>query len=393
MEDFFSFDSEESQQAQSTHTTLIDTQERLGVLLDLMPAGMLIHQAQGILYANREAASMLGDLPERLIGRHVLDYLAGEAVARIDLLFPELFVKDQPIREDEVLVTNPLGKQFVVRFIASRLPWPGLPVVQILLHDITELVQARATLIEAEKMSALGGLVAGIAHEINTPIGIAVTAASGFQDRSQQMIDNLKSGRLSRAGLESYAKSAQETSDIILNNLNRASKLIGSVKQIAVDETCEQPRDFVLSDYLSQLALSLGPEMKRRQVKMSITAPDVLLSGYPGSLAQILTNITMNAAIHAFEPASDANIEIEAKLAKEQVVLTVSDNGRGMDNATLSRIFEPFFTTKRGQGGSGLGLHIVYNLVRNRLGGWIKCHSTLNAGTIFTLGFPQKMPG
>jgi len=179
-----------------------------------------------------------------------------------------------------------------------------------------------------------------------------------------------------------------------LSNAERAANLIQSFKQVAVDQTSEARRDFELNDYLHEIITSLQPKLRRTRIRVSIECPpEIKMDSFPGALSQVITNLVMNALIHAFDDAKIGKISIHAQhLENDNVSLLIADNGSGIPATYLHRIFEPFFTTKRGSGGSGLGLHIVYNIVRQQLWGTIEVKSTMGEGTSFLIVIPRKAP-
>jgi predicted ATPase/signal transduction histidine kinase len=262
---------------------------------------------------------------------------------------------------------------------------------QALTQALNDLRAAQKQLVEAEKMAALGGMVAGVAHEINTPVGVGVTAASHLAEKTREFQQLFVENRMKRSDLERYLTLARESSELVLSNLHRAAELTQSFKQVAVDQTSEEKREFALKEYLNEIVLNLTPRLKRTPHTIAITCPDaVILSSYPGALSQIITNFVMNSLLHAFPPDQPGQMTISAAQHGEQVVLTYRDDGRGIAPEIVGRIFDPFFTTKRGQGGSGLGLNIVYNLVTQRLNGKIAVESQLDQGAQFTLTFPRN---
>ncbi|MBV1777120.1 HAMP domain-containing histidine kinase [Burkholderiaceae bacterium DAT-1] len=258
---------------------------------------------------------------------------------------------------------------------------------------LDELKSTQASLVEAEKMSSLGGLVAGVAHEINTPLGIALTCSTHLHEASKTIHDALTAGSLRKADLQSFMDDALESTQLIHNNTNRAASLVQSFKQVAVDQASEAPRIFDLEQYLQEILTSLGPRVRKAHawIILQVETP-VSIHSYPGAFAQVITNLVINALVHGLDDREGGEIRIVATQSAEWVTLDVSDNGRGIPQEHIGKIFEPFFTTKRGQGGSGLGLHIVYNIMRNQLGGDIKVESTQQAGTVFHLSLPVTAP-
>jgi len=265
---------------------------------------------------------------------------------------------------------------------------------QFLQESIEILGRTRKQLVESEKMAALGGLVAGVAHEINTPLGIGVTAASYLVERTQAIEWLYQEEQMKRSDLEKYLDTAQKASTMILVNLQRAKENIESFKQVAVDQTYDTIRPFRFKQCIDNVLLSLYPKLKWTQHTVTVHCPeDLEVESYPGAFSQIITNFVMNSLIHGFEHCPQGQIELQVSEANGVLRLRYYDNGKGMNDKECSRIFEPFYTTKRGQGGTGLGLHIVYNLVTQRLHGHIECESTLGAGTTFTIEVPITQGG
>lgn len=264
---------------------------------------------------------------------------------------------------------------------------------QQLEQTLHNLKQAEAQLIQTEKMAALGGLVAGIAHEVNTPIGIGVTAASLLTEKTAAFTTLFKSGTMKRSDLEKFLNMAQQSSQMTLTNLDRAAQLIQSFKQIAVDQSSESKRVFNLSAYLEEILLQLTPKLKATQHRIVVRGDrQIELLSYPGAFSQIVTNLVMNSLIHAYEPEDRGQIQLSFRRSEEHIIFEHADDGKGIPPENLSKIFEPFFTTKRGQGGSGLGLHIVYNLVTRKLGGTIHCESQPGLGTKFVITLLNIQP-
>lgn len=260
-----------------------------------------------------------------------------------------------------------------------------------LAESLTELQQAQQQLVESEKMASLGGLVAGIAHEINTPVGIGVTAASSLQERVERLRQVFDDKTMKRSDLQQFMDGVQEGVGILLSNLQRAAELVHSFKQVAVDQTSDSRRRFKLREYLDEVLLSLRPQLKKTHHKVTVDCPaDLELNSYPGAMSQVITNLVTNSLIHAYGPDDVGNISIRVRLEGARVQIQYSDDGRGISAEHREQIFEPFFTTRRGQGGSGLGMHVVYNIVKQRLGGQIACDSELGKGTRFTLSIPYS---
>lgn len=250
-----------------------------------------------------------------------------------------------------------------------------------------ELFDAQKQLIESEKNASLSGLVAGVAHEINTPIGISVTAASNLVERSKLMINALNSKRLKRSEFETQIDNIHESAEMVLSNLLRASDLIGSFKEVSVDQISQQRRKFLLAEYMDEIIMSLTPKLKSENINITLKCPDdLIIDSYPGAIAQLITNLVMNSIVHAFDEKKEGNIDIliaKMNTQPEKLYIKFSDDGKGISEDNLDKIFEPFYTTKRGKGGSGLGLQIISNITNIRLGGNIRCESQPGEGTTF----------
>ncbi len=262
---------------------------------------------------------------------------------------------------------------------------------QDLLHTLNRLQEAQGQLVESEKMASLGGLVAGVAHEINTPVGIAYTAATHLEQETQQLARLYHGGKMRRKDLEEYTSTCEEATKLLSSNLNRAAALIRSFKQVAIDQSVETMRKFNFRQYLDEVLLSLRPMLKKTKHSITINCDnDIVINSFPGAFSQILTNLITNSVNHAFEEGEAGHISIKFSKSATNWLLRYSDTGKGIKSTDLKRIFEPFFTTNREKGGSGLGMHIVYNLVNQKLNGSITCTSHLDQGTIFNINIPAR---
>jgi DNA-binding LacI/PurR family transcriptional regulator/signal transduction histidine kinase len=258
-------------------------------------------------------------------------------------------------------------------------------------HSLRELKLTQRRLIEAEKMASLGDIVSGVAHEINTPIGAAVTYASYFEDLNSSMLEKFDKGKITKSEFEKFLNKGAEVSRGLLLNLNRAAKQISSFKEVAVDQTSAEKRKFNVKKYIEEIVFTLQKKISQQGHKISVVCPTSLtLNSYPGQLSQIITNLIMNSLHHAFDEGVVGKLSIAVTKSDKQVIIKYSDNGKGLKSKVKSKIFEPFFTTKRAQGGSGLGMHIVYNLVTQSLGGHIVCKSEENEGVTFTITIPTN---
>lgn len=251
---------------------------------------------------------------------------------------------------------------------------------------------AQQSLVESEKMASLGSLVAGVAHEINTPIGISVTAASFQQERLKEFHRKIDEKQLSRTYLTELLQTLDESSHLLQNNLRRASDLISSFKQVAVDQSSQAHYKFNVADNLHQVVVSLGHKLKKSQTEVNIQCdPKLDILSYPGSFAQIYANLILNSINHGFEDRPLPH-QVDIQVTQEEGMLQIDyrDNGKGIEPSILPRIFDPFVTTKRGMGGSGLGTHIIYNLVVQLLRGQISCDSEPGQGVHFQIRVPLE---
>lgn len=260
-----------------------------------------------------------------------------------------------------------------------------------LAKTLASLQQTQTHLIQTEKLAALGNLVAGVAHEINTPTGVAVTAASHLGMKTQEFQEIFRNGSTRKSDLERYLAVCEESADIIMLNLRRAAEMISSFKRVAVDQSSEKRGVFKVREYLGEILLSLRPKLKQAGLLIEIDCDETLvMDGFPGVFAQIITNMIMNTLMHAYDEATAGRVVIRAGKEGDMFILTFADDGKGISPADKDKIFDPFFTTKRGQGGTGLGLYILYNLVAQKLHGTVECQSEPGKGAVFTLRFPEN---
>lgn len=256
---------------------------------------------------------------------------------------------------------------------------------------IDNLSLAHNKLVESEKLAALGGLVAGITHDVNTPIGVGVTATSFLADRLNDISQKFENKSLSAADMKNFVAESQQSIDLLNNNLNRASELIASFKQIAVDQASEAVRTINIKTYLQEIITSLKPKLKKANHSISIECPDDIEMRVPaGAISQIFTNFLLNSVIHGFDGIEQGEIEIIIKDLGDDVDIVYRDNGHGISQQQLEMLFDPFYTTKREQGGSGLGTNIAYNLVKQTLDGDISATSTPGNGLSYHITMPKR---
>lgn len=264
------------------------------------------------------------------------------------------------------------------------------------LHEaLNTLQKAQRELVESEKLASLGRLVAGVAHELNTPLGNALTVVSALEDRYKQLEAMLAgTAQLRRSTLDELARDTRRGQDILQRNVQKAADLVRDFKQVAIDQTADLRRDFELAKVVEDVLVMVEPSFKHTPYIIDTDlSRGLMMNSYPGALGQVLTNLLMNALLHAFEGLEQGRVTVRcARLDADEVALTVSDDGRGMDEPVRRRIFDPFFTTKLGTGGSGLGMHIVHSIVINVLGGQIEVKSSPGQGTQMLIRLPLVAP-
>ena len=371
---------------------------------------------------NPEMCAILGMSRQHLLGRNIL--------TTVDKANAEIFKKELALRQEgkrsayEITFERPDNTTVHCLIKATPLFEDGKPVGSFaMVTDITErksweekirrlnedlenrvkertaeleksyktLVEAQKKLVESEKMASLGGLVAGVAHEVNTPVGVSVTAASFLQEKTRQIAKTDPEDPGFRDKLRMYLKAAEDSSALILSNLKRAADLVAGFKQVAVDQTAGKRRRFNLKDYLDEVLVSMRPKFKHTKHSIVVDCPDdIEINSYPGAIAQIITNLVINSLVHGFDGVEKGDIHISIERVSDGIRLIYRDNGVGMEKEMVGRIFEPFFTTRRHAGGTGLGMHIVYNQVSQTLKGSIECKSAPGKGVEFKIFIPEE---
>lgn len=412
----------------SDQSVWVAQRNQIKLLLNSTAEGIIGTDRQGVItFANPAVFEMLGGHHLPLIGTKLHHYLqpqmSADATATSQL---QRVLSGELIQDADGLLISPQGGQLPVEYwlrpiidhdqtigviltcvdittrkqaatelqqVLSSLEERVKERTQQLTHKISELEQTRSELIQSEKMASLGRLVAGFAHEINTPIGIAVGGASLIEESSAQIKQLLEQEEVDVDELIRLLNSIQEASRLTLNSLRRAAKLVQSFKRTAVDQSNLAAHSFDLCVAIEDTISSLHSEFKHRHIQVSNRCHmGQTIFSYPGSIEQILTNLLINSVRHGFaEDEPGGNIDIHTTLEGDEVVIDYRDSGCGMDQATREKVFEPFFTTARGRGGSGLGLFICYNLVTSELQGSIVCESDVGAGCRFIIRFPSSI--
>jgi signal transduction histidine kinase/ligand-binding sensor domain-containing protein len=282
-------------------------------------------------------------------------------------------------------------------YAAVKLRLRKIELEKIKLEEIIEnksdiIKETQSRLFQSEKMAALGELVAGVAHEINTPVGVGVTASSQLKENTNSMRNLFTDENISVEELDQYIDSTNEISDILMTNLNRAAQLIQSFKQVAVDQSSDEIRKFDLKAYIQEVVLSLDPQIKRTNHRVEVSGSGKLeVTSYAGAISQIISNFILNSIQHGYKDQERGLINIELSKENSNINITYKDDGSGIPEEYQNKIFNPFFTTARGAGGSGLGLHIVYNLVTQKLKGKIAYKGHPGEGVKFIISLPREI--
>ena len=392
----------------------------LNQILDNSPDGIFtISNELSIKYVNPAFCRILGFEAEELIGTQITEYLGDLKILNVCMAEVEIHGhcndqetifkrKDgsivhisknvQAIMDDkgncnEILISirdltdlHKLNNDLATSKIELEINNKSLKNI------INDLHSAQEQLVESEKLASLGGLVAGIAHEINTPLGISVTSATSMHEELDLLQKKFSDHTLKKTELENFFSQANQACTILNTNLQRASDLVRSFKQVAVDQTIDEIRSIDLCEYLDEVLISIGPSFKHSNVDViSECHEKINFKTHPGALYQIISNLTINSMTHAYNSESIGTINIKAHQEDDNIILVYSDDGKGISEKNLKDIFTPFFTTARGSGGSGLGLSIVYNLVTGTLKGKIKADSIEGKGTQFKIIIPTNV--
>jgi signal transduction histidine kinase len=307
------------------------------------------------------------------------------AVMRLE---PQLFPKGQV----ELLKT--FAGQAVIAIENTRLFTEVQERTRQLSQSLEDLRAAQDSLVQTQKLAALGRLVAGVAHEINTPVGTSLTVTSAFINKTNRFEADVASGDVRRSVLTEFIAASRDAASQVMINLGHAAELIQSFKQVATDRNVSDRRRFDLGEVTEQVVKGLRFGLRSQNLEVSVECePDLAMNSYPGPYGQVLTNLVLNSAAHAFPDRARGSVHIAARMSgKDNVEVLFSDDGCGMSPEIERQVFDPFFTTRRDQGSTGLGLHIVHNIVTNRLGGRIKLETKPGAGTKIQLIVPREAP-
>jgi PAS domain S-box-containing protein len=402
----------------SAEAALAESRQRLQEVIDTVPAVINVKDADlHYVLMNRYMARIFNIEPADALGRTTSEIMSRYGAAKTDVNDRRVLEgkKELGFYEEEYLDSNGSSRQWMankvpifdddnnVRYIVTVALDIGdrKRVEQEMRHArdaaetaLRDLRETQNSLVEAEKLAALGRLVAGVAHEVNNPVGISLTVASSLQRQSKLFAQEVERGGLRKSSLINFLKITNEAATQLMDNLNRAAELIQSFKQVATDRNFSERREFDIRELTEQIITSLRPGLRRHNVGLTVECESgLVLNSYPGSYGQILTNLFLNAVIHAFPEGQPGRIDIKVRAAgSDGVEILFADDGRGTSPDVRRHAFDPFFTTRRNQGGTGLGLHIVYNIVTNRLGGRIGLETASGAGTQIQIVLPRVAP-
>ncbi|WP_229259842.1 sensor histidine kinase [Duganella aquatilis] len=420
-------------QLEQSQRRLSESEARFKTLFDMAPLPLTVSDREGrIIAANRALLHTFGKAAINLIGKRSDEVPFWASSIERERIW-KMYREDGAVHGAIAGVLLPNGSVGSVAIWSSSLTQDGNDIIIWALLDLTEELNAKRELkdlnvslesrvsersaaleranaelstalqtlrhtqhelLASEKMASLGSLVAGIAHELNTPIGNSLLASTALRDRVQEFERQVEAGTLRRSQLTSHLEEVRMASELISGSLHKAAELISSFKQIAVDQTNDQRRAFDLLAAVQDTIATYMPRLRRVPCEVDLQIPaGLMLDAYPGGLYQILNNLINNALAHAFEQRRNGLIVVRAAMVDDDVLsLEFSDNGCGMTEDVLKRVFDPFFTTRMGQGGTGLGMNIVYNIVTGVLGGRISIDSAPDAGTTVRMLLPRVAP-
>ncbi|MET4390938.1 PAS domain S-box-containing protein [Bradyrhizobium sp. F1.4.3] len=393
-------------------------QPALQLIYDTAPIGLAYLSPDcRYLQINQRLTEICGISVEGHLGRTVQDCVPGLASA-VEGIVRSIMETGDPVTGVEVYGQRPGYNDercWITHWHPQRGPNGNIVGVNVAAEEITErkrserelrsardaaeaalqrLKEAQDSLVEAEKLAALGRLVAGVAHEINSPVGTSLTVTSALERKRVKFAAEVARGGLKRSSLNEFLAVVQTASSHLADNLARAAELIQSFKQVAVDQDYLERRSFDPGELTRQVAASLQPELGKSALALNVECrPGLAMNSYPGPYVQVMTNLLMNAVVHAFPHGTSGTINVEIRTSgQDDIEIAISDNGCGMSEELRRQAFNPFFTTRRSEGSIGLGLHIVHNIVFNRLGGRISLESAPGEGTRIWMIVPRVAP-
>jgi PAS domain S-box-containing protein len=388
----------------SPSVVLFPQQPALQLIYDTAPIGLACLSPDcRYLQINQRLTEICGISVEDHLGRSVRDCVPALAEA-VEGIVRSIMQTGEPVIGIEVAGqrTDQAEERFWITYWHPlRSPSGEIVAVNVAAEEITErkraetaLQETQNSLIEAEKLAALGRLVAGVAHEINNPVGTSLTVASALERKIAVIAAELALDNLKRSSLKEFLEVSREASSQLVANLNHAAELIQSFKQLATDRSYSNRRVFDLGHLTEQLAMSLRSGLGKHNLILNVECqPDLTMNSYPGPYGQALTNLFLNAIAHAFPDGKRGSVGVKAKaVGNAHVEILFSDDGCGMSLDVSRKAFDPFFTTRRDQGSTGLGLHIVHTIVTNCLGGRLHLDSEPGKGTSVQLTLPRVAP-
>jgi PAS domain S-box-containing protein len=398
--------------------TIAEGRRLLQMVIDTVPAVINVKDNQlRYVLMNRYMAGIFGIEPAEAIGQTTADLMSRYGAAKTDENDKRVLSggKELGFYEEEYRDSSGVMRQWLVNKLPILDAAGDIENIVTVALDIGErkrvesemrkakdaaesalrnLRETQNSLIEAEKLAALGRLVAGVAHEVNNPVGISLTVASALERKTANFTAEVARGELRRSSLNDFLDTSRDASSQLVANLNRAAELIQSFKQVAADRNYSDQRSFDLGDLTEQVVMSLRPGLRKHNLTLNVDCqPNLVMNSYPGPYGQVLTNLFLNSVAHAFPDGKPGTVDIQVRESgKDNVEIIFSDNGCGMSLDVRRRAFDPFFTTRRDQGGTGLGLHIVYSIVTNRLGGRLDLDSEPGGGTRIQMILPRVAP-
>jgi PAS domain S-box-containing protein len=387
-------------------------------VIDTVPAVINVKNKElSYVLMNRYMAGIFGIEPSDAIGRTTSDLMSRYGAQKTDENDKRVLVRGSELGfyEEEYIDSSGNMRQWLVNKLPLFDAKGEIENIVTVALDIGErkrgelemrkakdaaeaalrnLRETQNSLIEAEKLAALGRLVAGVAHEVNNPVGISLTVASSLERKTALFASEVGRGNLKRSSLNDFLETSRDASSQLVANLNRAAELIQSFKQVAADRNYSDQRAFDLGDLTEQVVMSLRQGLRKHNLTLNVECqPNLMMNSYPGPYGQVLTNLFLNSVAHAFPNGRDGTVDIKVRESgQDNVEVLFSDNGIGMSLDVRRRAFDPFFTTRRDQGGTGLGLHIVYSIVTNRLGGRLDLDSQPGGGTQIQIILPRVAP-
>ncbi|WP_284244302.1 YfiR/HmsC family protein [Thalassotalea insulae] len=322
--------------------------------------------------------------------------------SQIDLQGVQLSRKNEELEERKARIEQQKFYLIVLAVLISIAVFISILVVWLfnknkkttreLSRTLENLKEMQDQLIQSEKLASLGKLTAGVAHEINTPLGIAITSSSSALENTKEIQSDFDLGNLKKSTLGRYLKVMEQSTNLNMSSLNRVIELLNNFKQVAADQVVGEIREIDIAEYINEVMQTLSAELKRFRVNYRYLGDDdIIVKTVPGALAQVITNLVTNSLKHGFESRDSGNLTISVKQQGNNIEIEYTDDGEGMDSEVLRNIFEPFFTTKRSSGGTGLGMNIVYNIIQQKLHGDIKVSSELSQGSRFVITIPQAL--